>query len=133
VPKPTAAANENSGDEKKVNETPAGAPSEGNETRREERTAVPKRPRLPDLAVSPTRRLPRADAPRGREATAASKRQKNLARPPRVEPARREETAQLAAEREAAEKVLYALRVTSEKLNYARRQVQESARGEANR
>jgi hypothetical protein len=29
--------------------------------------------------------------------------------------------------------VLYALRVTSEKLNYARRQVRESARGEDNR
>jgi hypothetical protein len=39
----------------------------------------------------------------------------------------------LTAEREAAEKVLYALRVTSEKLNYARQQVRESGRGEDNR
>lgn len=101
------------------------------EKQREEVSAGGQRPRLPDLDTP--RRARRAAAPRvnRNESARAPKREKNWASPPHVEPARREETA--AAERAAAEKVLYALRVTSEKLNYARQQVREAARGEDNR
>ena len=119
--------------ENKVNAMPPAAPSQGNETRGVELTGLRPRPRVPDLDKNASRRLPRAAAPRVNrgESASAPKREKNLATPG-VAP-RREERAQLAAEREAAEKVLYALRVTSEKLNYARQQVREAARGEDNR
>ena len=108
---------------------PAAEQPQGGETPRGERAAGgPRPPRVPDLDT-PRRAV--APRPNRGESAGAPKRQKNLAPPPRVEPAPREERA--AAEREAAEKVLYALRVTSEKLNYARQQVQETARGEDNR
>ena len=134
APKATGASNENNaGGEGKEVETPAGAPSQGGERQREERVAAPRRPRLPDLAGDTPRRLPRAVAPHnGRTESAGAPKHRGDLATPRVEPERREETAQLRAEREAAEKVLYALRVTSEKLNYARQQVQETARGEDN-
>lgn len=135
APKATGAASDkNEGGEKKMNETPAAIQPQADEPGRGELAGGRPRPRLPDLDKNASRRLPRAAGTRANEATAAAaRRQKNLAMPPRVEPARREETARLAAEREAAEKVLYALRVTSEKLNYARQQVQVSGRGEDNR
>jgi hypothetical protein len=134
--KVTEATNENNaGGEKKEDGTPAAAPSRGNETQHEQRAAAQRRPGLPDLANNRPRRLPRAVAPHGNrtESASASKRQKNMATPG-VKPVRREETAALTEqEREAAEKVLYALRITSEKLNYARRQVQGTPRDEDNR
>jgi hypothetical protein len=129
------AANENdAGGGREGIGAPAVVRPQGGETRREERAAARPRPRLPDLADNAPGRLPRAAAPHSNrgESPSVAKRQDNLTAP-HVEPERREETAQLRAEREAAEKVLYALRVTSEKLNYARRQVRESARGEDNR
>ncbi|HLL75124.1 MAG TPA: hypothetical protein VK421_07635 [Pyrinomonadaceae bacterium] len=116
-------------DEGKGDETPAVAPTQGDETQREEHTAVRRRPRLPDLANNRPRRLPHAAAPHSSRGESA-KRRDNLTPPP-PEPAQREEMAR--AEREAAEKVLYALRITSEKLNYARQQVQDTSRGEDNR
>jgi len=135
APKASESATENNAvGEGKGTETPAAVPTQDGEGRREEQVAAPRRPRVPDLVENTPLRLPRAVAPhssRG-ESAGATKRRDNLTAP-RVEPKRREETAQLRAEREAAEKVLYALLVTSEKLNYARQQVQETARGEDNR
>lgn len=91
--------------------------------------AARQRPRLPDM-VKDTRRAPRGTRPQvaGR-----------AGRPERVAPRRvaerREEIARQYTdeERAAAEKVMYALRVTSEKLAYARQQVQEAGRREPNR
>lgn len=122
--------------EKKGSETPSVAPSQGNETRREERAAAQRPPPLPDLANNAPRPAPRAVARRVNrtESANATKRRENLTPPDKS--VRREETAALteftAEERDAAEKVLYALRVTSEKLNYARRQVRGPGRGEDN-
>jgi hypothetical protein len=129
APQTTASANESTaGVGKGSDETPAAAPKAGDK-RREERGAGGQRPRLPDLDTP--RRARRAAAPhvnRPEEARAPKRRERLT--PAQVEPVRREETA---AEREAVEKVLYALRVTSEQLNYAREQVQGAGRGEANR
>lgn len=123
---PAAATEDGVPDEKKGIENPAVAPSPSSEEkRREERGGARPRPRLPDLAGDRQRRPARS----GAQSATVAKRRSELAPPA---PAPREETAR-AGEREAVEKVLYALRVTSEKLNYARRQVQESGRGEANR
>lgn len=120
----TAAGN-NAGGEKKANGSDAAAPPQRNEKRREERVAFPHRPRVPDIRS----RAPRANRD---ELVRAPKRRENLT-PPDAS-ARHEERASITdAEREAAEKVLYALRITSEKLNYARRQVRGSGRDEANR
>lgn len=122
----TVAATENDASgEKKEGDAPVGAPSKGNETRRTKVGAGGQRPRVPDIDTP--RRAPRVNRI---ETARAPERRKSLT-PPTVDPVRREETAR--AEREAAEKVLYALRVTSEKLNYARQQVQEAGRDEANR
>ena len=137
VPKATEATNENNAGEKKEGETPSVVPSQGNETRREERAAARRPPRLPDLANNAPRRAPRAVASRtNRTESARAPKRREILTPP-DKSARREETAALteftAEEREAAEKVLYALRVTSEKLNYARRQVRGPGRGEDNR
>lgn len=135
APQAVDAANGNgAADGVRKDETPAAVPPEGRETRREERVALPPRPRVPDIAESKQRSLPRGVAPRASrgESARATKRRDNPT-PPHAEPARREETARLTAEREAAEKVLYALRVTSEKLSYARQQVRGAGRGEENR
>ena len=135
APKATEAANgSGAGGENKLNEKPAAVTApQGGAAGRGELAGGRLRPRVPDLDKNRSRRLPRVDAPhvsRG-ESASAPKRQNNLV-PPGVEP-RREERAKLIAEREAAEKVLYALRVTSEKLNYARQQVHEVGRAEDNR
>lgn len=125
---------DSAGGENRANQTPAPAPPRDDEAGREELAGVRLRPRVPNLDKNRSRRLPRAAATRVNrgESAGVPKSRTNLGTPG-AEPAPREERAQLAAEREAAEKVLYALRVTSEKLNYARRQVREAARGEDNR
>lgn len=122
--RPTAAAapkatdeNDAGGENKAEEAPPAVVRPKGRETRREKRAAFPHRPRVPDLA--------------GNAATRAPRREKNPPTPG-VAP-QRAEVARATAEREAAEKVLYALRITSEKLNYARQQVHDAARGEDNR
>lgn len=91
--------------------------------------AARQRPRLPDMVKDARRALPRGARPQTAD---------RAARPERVAPRpaaeRREEVAQFTKEeREAAEKVLFALRLTSEKLSYARRQVQDAGRRDANR
>lgn len=121
------------GGEKRDHETPAVAPPKGSESRRGKLGAGGQRPRLPDLDA-PGRTQRAVASPANRTETArATKRQRNLATPHNETPLREETAALTVEEREAAEKVLYALRITSEKLNYARRQVQGPARAEENR
>jgi hypothetical protein len=120
-------------DEKKGTDKPAAAPSPNDKTPRKERGGARPRPRLPDLAGNAQRRQSRQTVTQvGRVETAGATNRQLTPAPRTVEPARREETVGLTAEeRDATEKVLYALRVTSEKLGYARRQVRESGRAEA--
>ena len=89
------------------------------ETPREKTAAKRQRPRQPDLAGHKTLKTPRVN----RIENAKLKK-------PVVVPERRELVARKFTDEEiaAAEKVLYALRLTSEKLAYARQQVQEAGR-----
>lgn len=115
----TPKAGEDGGDNKRPQliDNPAGTP-------REVETVKGPKPRRPDLAGRRFTGTPRAN----RIETAKYKTPR--ATPEPREPAARKFTREEIA---AAEKVMFALRLTGEKLAYARQQVQDAGRREANR
>ncbi|MCA1615289.1 MAG: hypothetical protein LC800_14535 [Acidobacteria bacterium] len=148
VKEPAVVETKDDGAGKPKVEAPANTPSAGDSA------AARQRVRRPDLANNAGRKLPRAG--RAEVVASAARRTAGAAafegvsgevrnyqpniwrqnrRTPKSDPVRREEIARQYTdeERAAAEKVMYALRLTSEKLAYARRQVQEAGRRDANR